>query len=34
MPNGFSMMTRELSHSLVWPSIETTDANADGGTAR
>ena len=34
MPNGFSMMTREFSASLVWPSMATTEPNADGGTAR
>src|SRR5579859_2646459 len=34
-PNGFSMITRELSvASPDAPSIPTTDANADGGTAR
>ena len=34
-PNGFSMITREFSvASPDEPSIPTTDANADGGTAR
>ena len=35
VPNGFSMITRAVSlASPVEPSIRTTAANADGGTAR
>src|SRR5579875_342443 len=33
VPNGFSMMTRAFSASPVWPSMATTGAKADGGTA-